>query len=121
MFCPGTGGVVEDIGGVLGGTGGVLDGTEGVIDRTSSRHHARSAENPLPATKTPLPPSFREKLEGSLLKGGFDGRVRIDLPVPLPVPTPPPTFLTPLPFSLIFQQGKLPPETRPQTPPSGHH
>ena len=35
-----------------------------------------------------------EELMGSLLKGSFDKRVRIDLPVPLPVPTPPSPPLT---------------------------
>ena len=33
---------------------------------------------------------FGERLKGSLPKGSFDKRIRIDLPVPLPVPTPPP-------------------------------
>ena len=43
-----------------------------------------------------------EKLKGSLLKGIFDKRVRIDLPVPLSVPTPLPSH--PLPTSPYFPQ-----------------
>ena len=67
--------------------------------------------------------NFREKLKGSLLKGGFDKRVHIDLPVPLPVPTPPPTIPTPLLFS-SFPTGtpapNHPPEPDPKPLPQGH-
>ena len=52
---------------------------------------------------------FGEKLKGSLLKGSFDKRVRIDLTVPLPVPTPPRTLPTPFPLFLIFPQENHPP------------
>ena len=43
---------------------------------------------------------------GQELKGSFEKRVRIDLPVPLPVPTHPP--LQPFPY---FFTGKPPPPT----------
>ena len=42
------------------------------------------------------PAHIGERLKGSLLKGGFDKRMRIDLPVALPVPTLP--NLTPNPL-----------------------
>ena len=51
---------------------------------------------------------FGEKLKGRLLKGSFDKRVRIDLPVPLSVPTRPRTLPTPFPFSLIFHRKPSP-------------
>ena len=60
---------------------------------------------------------MREELKGRSLKGSFDKRMRIDLPVPLPVPpTHPPTRF------LCFQESTPPyhpPECDPKPLPQG--
>ena len=57
-----------------------------------------------------------------MLKGIFDKRVRIDLPVPLQVPTPPPPSPRPYPFPSHFPQenhpAHHPPEPDPKPLPS---
>ena len=58
-----------------------------------------------------------EKLKARSLKGSFDKRMRVDLPVPLPVPTPPRTLPTPFPFSLISFHRKTTPHHSPEPDP----
>ena len=57
------------------------------------------------------------KLKGSLLRGSFDKRVRIDLPVPLPAPTLPRPPHPPSHFP-SFSPGKPLPTTPPNPDPN---
>ena len=56
---------------------------------------------------------------GSLLKGSFDKRVRIDLPVPWPVPTPPLRPRSPSPFPHLPQANHPSPKFDPKPLPQG--
>ena len=64
-----------------------------VAGPAAQRDNALASTYEYPPFRTHL--LIGEKLKGNLLKGSFDERVRIGLPVPLRVPTSPPPIPTP--------------------------